>query len=71
MAHAIYDIDAFVNEFTGTEFTQQLTDEVLLYCQKNPFYDDAISKFGSKIFEYELEGKIEVKSGRIQVLIHH
>lgn len=70
LAKAIYDIDAFVNEFTGTEFTQQLSDELLLYCQKSPFYDDAVSKYGSKIYEYELEGKIEVKSGRIQVLTH-
>ncbi|MDR2904730.1 MAG: DNA-protecting protein DprA [Helicobacteraceae bacterium] len=42
-------------------------DEILIYAKTRPIYDDAIEKFGAKIYEYELEGKIVVTNGRIEV----
>jgi len=63
-AKAIYDIDKFVSLF-GTIKQNDTTDEFLEYCKTNPTYDEAVLKYGSKVFEYELMGQIEVKDGKI------
>jgi DNA processing protein len=64
LAKAIYDIDDFVGMF-GNVALSHVQDEFLDYCKINPTYDDAVCKFGSKVFEYELLGNIEVKNGII------
>ncbi len=67
LAKAIYDIDEFVQEFapqTAQKQTQS-SDEFLEYCKSSPFYDEAFAKFGAKLFEYELYGKIQVINGRV------
>ena len=71
LAQAIYDIDEFVNQFTPLEERVASCDEFLEYCQNNPLYDEAVFIYGSKVFEYELQGKIEVKNGRVSVFIGH
>lgn len=65
-ATAIYDIDAFVSRFG--EMGEQEDDELLLFCRKHPAYDEVVSRFGGKVFEYELEGKILIKEGRVYPL---
>jgi DNA processing protein len=64
-AEAIYDIDAFVGQYGDTSTCK--LDLVLEYCQTKPSYNDAITKFGDKIFEYELEGRIRVEDGLVSV----
>ena len=64
-ANAIYDIDEFVENFGEVK---KNNDEILLYCESNPTYEEALKKFGQKIFEYELLGKIEIKNGRINIV---
>ena len=63
-AKAIYNIDDFLKEL-GIKKEQSIKDEFLKYCSSNPTYDEAILKYNSKVFEYELLGKIEIKDGRI------
>ncbi len=60
----IYDIDEFIEKL-GVKPSVKSLDEVLLYCQSNPNYEDAIAKYADKIFSYELEGKIKVDNGKI------
>lgn len=67
LIEVIYDIDEFI-ESLGGKTELKIKDEVLLYCQSNPTYDEAFSKFSNKIFEYELEGKIKVENGKVFVL---
>lgn len=64
-AKAIYDIDEFVGNFGEVV---EIEDELLRFCAAYPTYDEAISRFGSKVFAYELEGKIEIKDGRVYPL---
>lgn len=66
-AKAIYDIDEFVNQFTNN-ICEDIQDEFLNYCKKNPNYDEAINIYSSKVFEYELSGKIQIINGKIQVI---
>jgi DNA processing protein len=67
LINVIYDIDEFVEEITGIK-KNSIKDEVLLFCKNNPSYEEAMNKFPNKIFEYELEGKIKIENGRIQIL---
>nr|WP_321266373.1 DNA-processing protein DprA [uncultured Sulfurimonas sp.] len=68
MAKAIYDIDEFVSKIVDIKVCAPDKDEFLQYCKKNSNYDDVVSKFSSKVFEYELSGKIEVLNGKIKVI---
>ncbi|MGD9624596.1 MAG: DNA-processing protein DprA [Arcobacter sp.] len=60
----IYDIDEFVEKITNKKLSKT-DDEVLLFCKTNPSYESAISKFPNEILEYELDGKINIKNGKI------
>ena len=66
VATPIYDIDAFVSRF-GTA-RQDTADALLCFCASHPTYEEAIARFGAKIFEYELSGKIAIKDGRVHLL---
>ena len=65
-ATAIYDIDEFVGRFGKHGVEEQ--DDLLLFCISHPRYDEVVSRFGSKVFEYELEGKIMIKDGKVYPL---
>jgi DNA processing protein len=67
-AEAIYDLDAFVSKFSVQKLNVAPQDAFLLYCQSMPSYDEALAKFASKVFEYELAGKISVKNGKISLI---
>lgn len=68
-AKAIFDIDDFVNSLADKiEIEQKSKDEVLEFCYKNPIYEEAFQKFGDKLFEYELEGKITIENNFVRVI---
>lgn len=60
----IYDLDLFLNSF-GVETKK---DDLTLYLETFPPYEEALLKYGVKIFEMEIEGKIEVHNGLIKPL---
>lgn len=64
-AKAIYDLNLFVSQFGGLTCKEIKADDFLLYCQKNPTYEEALQKYPAKIFEAELEGIIEIKNARV------
>lgn len=61
-AKPIYDIEQFADTFGKVESDKTNSDTFL---HSYPSYEEAVAKYGSKIFEYELEGKIEIKEGRV------
>ena len=63
-AKLIYNIDDFLNEI-GINTQEIVQDEFLQYCKTNPTYDEAILKYSTEIFEYELLGKIKITDGKI------
>ncbi|OCL88121.1 DNA-processing protein DprA [Arcobacter porcinus] len=65
IAKVIYDIDEFVEEFSGIKQSQIKLCEVLEFCKTNPSYEKAILLYPDKILEYELEGKIRIESGKV------
>jgi len=62
LATAIYDVDEFTSTFGEISVEQ---DEFLEYCKINPSYEDAIKKYGEKVFEYELNGKVLIANNII------
>ncbi len=65
-AEAIYDIEAFADMFGMVQNSKmEEKDDFLVFCKKNPSYDEAIQKFSSRVFEAELSGEIEVKNSKI------
>ena len=64
LAKPIYDIDEFVSNFGDVKTTHE-KDEFLEFVKNYPTYDKAVAKFGEKVFEYELLGKIKVTNGII------
>jgi len=68
-AEAIYDIETFVAKFCKSENLQETkADAFMEFCKNSPTYDEAIAKFGSKVFEYELSGEISIKNGKLQIV---
>jgi len=62
-ATAIYDVDEFVSRFGST--CKEQDDKFLEYCKINPDY---VKKYGDKVFQYELDGKIAIKNNIISIL---
>lgn len=67
LIEVIYDIDKFVSSLCNSSIIPTYEDEILKFCSTNPTYTEAINKFPQKIFEYELEGKIFIKDGKVFV----
>ncbi|WP_419774508.1 DNA-processing protein DprA [Halarcobacter sp.] len=59
----IYCIETFLNSFCSIE---KKDDELTNYLKTHPKYEDAISKYASKIFELELDGTIIVENGLVK-----
>lgn len=66
-AQLISDFRAFVSKFG--ELQNQDQDEFLEFCSKGVSLDEALKRFGQKVYEYELEGKIEIDGVFIKILI--
>lgn len=58
-ANLINDFDAFALRFGGKPAPAQ-EDEVIKFCKNGASLDAALAKFGDKIYEYELEGKLRI-----------
>jgi DNA processing protein len=68
LVEPIYDIDEFISQVTNTNKIEKTTDELLLFCESNPSYEEAVLKFGNRVFEYELEGKIAINNAKVSVI---
>ncbi len=67
-AKAIYDIVSFVSRFGSLDASEVEVDEFRLFCQTSPTYEEALSKFPSRVFEAELNAEIEVRNGKVFLL---
>lgn len=65
-AEAIYDIENFCEGFGALE--KKSDDDFLRYCETNPGYEAALSAYGDRVLEYELEGKIAIRNAKIHLI---
>ncbi len=66
LAEAIYSIDEFVDRY-GKELNESPKDEFLLFCQNRPTFEEAIKRFGDRVYEAELEGVVEIINGFVEL----
>jgi len=62
-AKLITDINRFVAKFGNVK--EEFLDEDQTFFQNNPPLQDALDRYGDKIYEYELEGKIEIRNLKV------
>lgn len=67
-ARAIYNPQAWIEEWFQSLLPLGEKDEILKFCALIPSFDEAYARFGDQLLEYEMEGKIERKNGKIYVL---
>ena len=65
LAKPIYNIEKFANQFGKII---EVKNDFLNYLKQKPSIDEAIAKYGDKIYEAELEGLIAIENGYIITL---
>lgn len=65
LAKIIHDIDEFSAQFGVIAKT--FNDPFLDFCASKPTFDYAVSLYGEKVYEAELDGKIKIENGFIVV----
>ena len=65
LAKPIYNIEEFANKFGKIV---EVKDDFLNYLKQKPTVDEAIYKFGDRVYEAELEGLIAIENGYIITL---
>lgn len=66
-AEAIYDIDTFVGKFGMVNSEIDKSDPFMLFCATRPTYEEAVVKFGNRVFEAELDGMIVIANGMLEL----
>jgi DNA processing protein len=68
LAEPIYDIEGFSNRYGVIPKNNSIIkDDFFYFCQTSPTFDEAIAKFGTRVYEAELEGIIVVYNGLVQL----
>ena len=66
LAKPIYDIEKFANNYGVIPSDEMIIkDDFFYFCQTSPTFDDAVTRFESRVYEAELEGMIRVENGLI------
>jgi DNA processing protein len=60
--------DMFAKKPSQSHFYSHVKDEVLEFCAKNSDLNICFRKFGEKIFEYEIEGKIRIVDMKVSLV---
>lgn len=66
-AEAIYSIDEFADRFGVKADNSIERDDFFYFCQTNPTIDEAVTKFGERVYEEELKGTILIDNGLISI----
>ncbi len=62
-AEPIYDIDAFSARFGKKR--EGAKEPLLAFCAEVPTLQEALDRFGQRVYEAELEGRIEIRDGLV------
>ena len=62
-AKIILDIESFASRFGQDVKSNIIKDDFFYFCQKSPTFDETVEKFGSRVYEAELEGSVTIHNG--------
>ena len=68
LAKPIHSLETFADRFGTVPGRKLPADDFFYFCQRNPTVDEAVSRFGERVYEAELMGEIEIREGRIRIL---
>ncbi|CAA6805754.1 MAG: Rossmann fold nucleotide-binding protein Smf possibly involved in DNA uptake [uncultured Sulfurovum sp.] len=66
-AVAITDVEQFASRFGNAVNTDVTKDDFFYFCQNKPTFDEAILKFGDRVYEAELEGIVTIHNGIVRL----
>ena len=66
-AEPLYDIEAFASRFGTSPQNDLPKDDFFYFCQCMPTVDEAVEKFGDRVYEAELEGMIMIENGMVRI----
>jgi len=66
-AKSITSIDSFASNFGEAVTLKTEKDDFFYFCQTSPTFDEAVMKFGDKIYEAELEGYVTIHNGIVRL----
>jgi len=66
-AKVILDIEHFAARFGQAVKSEVAKDDFFYFCQKSPTFDEAVEKFGERVFEAELEGLLTIHNGMVRL----
>lgn len=67
-ANLITDFDEFAKIFSDKQIANTQKDELLEFVSQNSDFEQCFGKFGDKLYEYELDGKIAIDGVFVRVL---
>ncbi len=67
LARPIYDIEEFASRFGNAADDTLPKDDFFYFCQKAPTLDEAVTKYGGRIYEAELEGLIVIDNAIVRL----
>ena len=65
-AELIDDYVKFASLFGEVKVQEKTSDEILKFCKNGVSLDEALAKFGEIIYEYELDGLVEISNLRVK-----
>ena len=68
-AELIDDYHKFASLFGEIKEQEKTSDEILKFCKNGVSLDEVLAKFGDIIYEYELEGLVEISNLRVKSLL--
>lgn len=66
-AKVIQDIESFASRFGQAVESEMIKDDFFYFCQRSPTFDETVQKFGDKVYEAELEGKVTIHNGIVML----
>ena len=66
-AEVIDDIEAFASRFGKVTAVKTPKDAFYYFCQTMPTLDEALARFGERVYEAELEGIVTVRDGIVSL----
>ena len=64
-ARCIHSVEDFASRFGEVPGVEMPMDEFFLFVQRRPTLDEAVSRFGDRVYEAELSGEIVIEAGRV------
>ncbi len=68
-AELIDDYHKFASLFGEIKEQEKTNDEILKFCKNGVSLDEVLAKFGDIIYEYELEGLVEISNLRVKSVL--